>query len=408
MMACPGRWWRAPSTGPSTLGSTCRNTSAGPGRPEGDGLLDVAGPAYQTGSGRGPPGRRCGIVRHADREMHAAGAGAGDRDDQQGEQQLGEGRAARRRSGQRLAEPAGAPSPASRPSSTPAAAASTVAATPMVSECRAPCTTRANTSRPRWSVPNQCAAFGGAQHVQRVGGQRVGSGEQAGHRQRRREDGAAPARPASATPGGRRTSRGGRPPRRVRLGHRAAPSQPRVDDAGTPGRPGADGDVDHRRQQHHGHHHRHVLAGDRLQGDLADAGPAEHRLGDDRAAEQRARTASRRAWRRAAARAAARAGPAPRTSVMPRGPRGDHERLAPAPAPALRAAPGRAPRRRQREGERGQHQRRRPCAAGDREPAEPEREHRRAARCRSRTWARHRSSSGRTTAPRRTAAAAPR
>ncbi len=51
--------------------------------------------------------------------------------------------------------------PASRPSSDPATSPTATAMTVAPSEADAPWTTRAYTSRPRWSVPNRCAPDGG-------------------------------------------------------------------------------------------------------------------------------------------------------------------------------------------------------------------------------------------------------
>ncbi len=53
------------------------------------------------------------------------------------------------------------PSAAARPSRVPPVMANAVAPRPSSRDGRAPCRTRANRSRPSWSVPNQCAAPGG-------------------------------------------------------------------------------------------------------------------------------------------------------------------------------------------------------------------------------------------------------
>ena len=78
-----------------------------------------------------------------------------------------------------------------RPSAVPATVLSRVASGATVRMSREPAMTRENTSRPSWSVPNQCSAEGGASALSMIVGEGV-VGDQMPRRTARR-------RPRTAT-----------------------------------------------------------------------------------------------------------------------------------------------------------------------------------------------------------------
>ena len=134
-------------------------------------------------------------------------------------------------------------------------------------DTRAPTMIIERTSRPKWSVPSQCAADGGLQLARDVErGDVVGRPDEREERRRQedRDDGAA--------------ERGARAS--------AAPPEPRVDQR--IGEIDEVGDEDHRddEEHHHALHHDEIALADRLEDQPPEAGQEEHVLDDDRAGEQ--------------------------------------------------------------------------------------------------------------------------
>ena len=168
---------------------------------------------------------------------------------------------------------------------TPDAPATAADSRPTASDTRAPYSTRASTSRPRSSVPNQCAADGGSRALREVDLLRRDTAPGSGAASAAANQAArAPAPAARIMPSGDRGSSA-----RVRRIRR---------------------DVEHddrgRGEHQQGHQHGVVAPRQRLGEQAAEARPREHALGDDRARHQQRRVDQSRPRAAGRARCAAR------------------------------------------------------------------------------------------------------
>src|ERR1700722_7878697 len=191
-------------------------------------------------------------------------------------------------------------SPAAKPSTMAMARPTAVAATPISRDSRAPKTTRLNTSRPDWSVPNRwlsegpCRVFAGLMASGASLAIRPGQTIATSRKARTSQAGPAPGLSSLARPPSRTTpgcwsiadgtlvtvmgalflySGAGRPQARV---------DELVEDVDEDRRD----DVDHGDDQHDADGQRHVLLRDALQEDVAETVTREQRLHDDRAADE--------------------------------------------------------------------------------------------------------------------------
>src|SRR5207249_7249433 len=171
--------------------------------------------------------------------------------------------------------------PATRPTAVPITPASATTTTPMTSEIRAPYRTRLRRSRPSWSVPSQCAAFGGARREARS----CASGSYGAMSVARGAPSAKSAMIASAriVSGSRRAgtrTAASAPPRAAAMA-RSATLDPWVEPViGDVDDEVGDG-IDDRGEQRHAEHRRKVEAYRGCGRVPAEAWPAEDRLGKD-------------------------------------------------------------------------------------------------------------------------------
>ena len=226
--------------------------------------------------------------------------------------------------------------PARRPRPVPTAPATRTAESPIRTEVLAPWMTRLRMSRPSWSVPRIASVPSAARVAGRVkrarrfcsfgsaGASQAGGG---GARPDDEEDRRPDPRAARSEQDSRASPRA---PRRGQRGagdagwegagvklHAVAQAHARVERRVHE----VDEDVQQQENGRHGEHHgldqRHVLVDDRFHGQTADAGIGEHRLGDDRAAQEVAQLEPDRGHDRDRAVAEARAAGSPTTRRCP-------------------------------------------------------------------------------------------
>src|SRR5438132_12884182 len=176
---------------------------------------------------------------------------------------------------------------ASTPSVSPRPSPTRTTPTPAPSEMRAPCTTRVRISLPNWSVPMRWANEGG---WSRTGTSiRIGfpvSAEPTAATTARVPMSAVPTRPIGPQRAIRRESRRDARAAAARDDRGVSVPNPWVEESIR--HVGDDvQDGEHDGEQQDGALHQHIVPrGERLDGEVADAGPGKHRFRDHRAAEQ--------------------------------------------------------------------------------------------------------------------------
>src|SRR5438445_3598168 len=177
--------------------------------------------------------------------------------------------------------------PASTPNASPRPSPTRTTPTPALSEMRAPCTTRVRISLPNWSVPMMWSNEGGCSRTGtsiRIGFP-VSAGPTTATRARTPMS-TVPTMPLAPQRAIRRERRRDARAAATREDRGVSVPNPWVEESIR--HVGGDiQDGEHDGEQQDGALHQHIVPrGERLDGEVADAGPGEHRFRDHRAAEQ--------------------------------------------------------------------------------------------------------------------------